>query len=79
MKLTHSLTRPDRPEETIQLYISGSPREGNVECVCVSVSPGSDKPEEERWTPDLSSARLANDIWAKCMDQLGWTVEPHLD
>lgn len=79
MRLTHTLTRPDRPLEVIRLYIDGTPRSGNVESVIRYTDRDTGEPVEHRWSPYLISATLENQIRAQGMERLGWTLETNLD
>lgn len=74
MRLTHTLTRPDRPEETVRLYIDGTPRNGDVQCVIRYRDQDTGEPVEHRYPPQLTSAEIENETRASGNGRLGWTV-----
>lgn len=79
MILTHTLTRPDRPEEVVCLFIDGTPRNGDVQCVIRYRDRDTGEPVEHRYPPSLISAEIENGIRAAGHERLGWTVTREYD
>lgn len=74
MRLTHTLTRPDRPEEIVRLYVDGTPRNGDVRCIIRYLDRDTGEPVEHRYPPGLISAEAENENRASGNEKLGWNV-----
>ena len=74
MRLTHTLTRPDRPEEIVRLYVDGTPSNGDVNCIIRYLDRDTGEPVEHRYTPSRISAEAENENRASGNENLGWTV-----